>query len=139
MIIEIVGGEKIVVREEKAPSGLILVDGFNVGEIQEVVLRDRQMLAEDGVFVIYGIVDMRTRKMIKSPDIISRGFVYLRESQELLSQARLLAKKIIEKESAGMAQIDFDAVREAVRDAIEKFLFQETHKQPIVISVVFGI
>lgn len=139
MIIEIEKGERIFAREEKAPSSLILVDGFSVGEIQEVVLRDRQMLAEDGVFVIYGIIDLKTKKMIKSPDIISRGFVYLRESQELLSQARLLAKKIIEKECAGPMQVDFDQVREAVRDAIEKFLFQETHKQPIVISVVFGI
>lgn len=97
------------------------------------------MLAQDGVFVIYGIIDMKSKRMLKSPDIISRGFVYLRESQELLSQARLLAKKIIEKESSGPMQVDFDHVREAVRDAIEKFLFQETHKQPIVISVVFGI
>jgi len=139
MIIEIEKGERIFAREEKAPSGLILVDGFSIGEIQEVVLRDRQLLSEDGVFVIYGIIDLKSKKMLKSPDIISRGFVYLRESQELLSQARLLAKKIIEKECAGMMPIDFDHVREAVRDAIEKFLFQETHKQPIVISVVFGI
>ncbi|MEK7501391.1 MAG: ribonuclease J, partial [Patescibacteria group bacterium] len=72
------GGAKFVKLKEKAPSGLVLVDGFSVGDVQDVVIRDRQMLAQDGIFIIFGIINITTGKLKKSPDIISRGFVYLR-------------------------------------------------------------
>src|SRR3989344_4234436 len=77
-------GSKIVVLKESAPKNLILVDGFSVGDIQDVVIRDRQMLAQDGIFVIIATIDVGSGRIRKSPDIISRGFVYLRESQDLL-------------------------------------------------------
>jgi len=85
MIIEIQNaGQKIVSLKEFAPNEMIIVDGMSVGKIQDVVMRDRQMLAEDGMFVIIGVIDSRTRLLKKSPDLISRGFVYLKESQDLL-------------------------------------------------------
>ncbi len=131
-------GEKIIKLKEKAPSGLVLVDGFSVGDVQEVVIRDRQMLAQDGMFVIIANVSIQTGRLKKSPDIISRGFVYLRESQDLLSQTRLIIKKTIEDIAVGMKPIDFEYVKEHVTDNVSRFLFQKTAKRPIVIPVIIG-
>lgn len=132
-------GEKINVRKEKAPSGSIMVDGFSIGEHQKVVIRDRQTLAEDGIFVIVVSVNPRTGKLRKSPDIISRGFVYLKEQQELISGARTLVTKTVEKTTHGMQPINFDIVKTVVTDDVRRFLFQKTGKSPIVIPVVIGV
>ena len=132
-------GAKIVKLKEKAPSGIVMVDGFSVGDIQDVVIRDRQMLAQDGIFIVFGIINAQTGKLKKSPDIISRGFVYLRESQELLHQARLIIKNTIEHSTKGMNPINIDYVKANVTDDISKFLLQKTAKRPMVIPVLLTI
>ena len=132
-------GKKIRVRKEKAPSNITMVDGFSIGETQDVVIRDRQLLAQDGIFVLIVVVDSHTGKIRKSPDIIARGFVYLKESQELLHQSRLIIKQTIEKEIAGMHPIDFDYVKSMVTDNLAKFLFQQTGKRPLVIPVIISV
>ncbi|HZS42683.1 MAG TPA: ribonuclease J [Candidatus Paceibacterota bacterium] len=132
-------GQKIVALKEKAPSGTVMVDGFAIGDMQDVVIRDRQMLAQDGMFIVFAIVNSQTGKLKKSPDIISRGFVYLRESQDLLRQARFVIKKTIEENTAGMHPINFEYVKNNVADAVGKFLFQKTAKRPIVIPVLLGV
>jgi len=140
MIIEIQEeGKKIVVLKENAPRGLVLVDGFSVGNMQEVVLRDRVMLSQDGIFVIIMTVNLASGKVVKSPDVISRGFVYLRESQDLLRQARFLAKKTVEDMTGNSKQIDFDYIKDHVTDAVARLLFQETAKRPIVIPVILSV
>ena len=133
------GGKKISVRKEKAPSNPIVVDGFSVGHKQEVVLRDRQTLAEDGIFVVVVSLNPQTGKLRKSPDIISRGFVYLKEQQELIEGARGLVKRSVEKTTHGMRPINFDLVKTVVTDDVRRFLLQKTGKSPIVIPVVIGI
>lgn len=133
-------GEKMVKLAVNAPKELIMVDGFSIGNIQEVVMRDRQMLAEDGIVVLVATVDLHTGKLMKSPDIIARGFVYVRESQELLNQARLIIKKTVEDACGkGMKGVNFEFLKEDVRDQVGKFLFQKTQKQPMVIPVLLGI
>lgn len=132
-------GEKIRVLKEKAPASMMTVDGFSIGDVQEVVIRDRKMLAEDGMFVIIASINTRTGKLKKSPDIISRGFVYLRESQELLQQARLIIKKTVEDTTAGMNPINFDFVKANITDNVSRFLFQKTAKHPVVIPVVLEV
>ncbi len=138
-IVEIQDGQKIQVIKEKASSGLVMVDGFSIGDVQEIVIRDRQMLAQDGMFVIIASINTSTGKLKKSPDIISRGFVYLRESQELLVETRHIIKKTIETNAAGMKPIDFDYIKGSVTDAVSKYLFQKTAKKPMVIPVIIGI
>lgn len=139
-IIEIIdNGTKIVTRKEKAPSGPMMVDGFAVGDEQEIVIRDRQMLAQDGMFVIVATVDTQTGKLRKSPDIISRGFVYLKESQDLLHQSRQIIKKTIEDGTAGMNPINFDYIKNALGDNLSKFLYQKTAKRPLVIPVLLSV
>jgi ribonuclease J len=132
-------GTKIKMLKEKAPSDLVMVDGFAVGDVQEVVIRDRKMLSDDGMFVVVAIVDLKTGKLRKSPDLISRGFVYLRESQELLGHTRLIIKKTIEETTRGTNPINFDLIKGNVTDAVARFLFQKTAKHPIVIPVILGV
>ncbi len=138
-IIDIKNGTELTVQKEKAPNDLVLVDGFTVGAQQEVVLRDRQSLSEDGMFVIIATINTKTGKLRKSPDIISRGFVYLRESQQLLSEARVLIKKTVEKNTEKMHPIDLDIVKEELSDTVSAFLLQRTRKNPMVIPVLIGI
>ena len=133
------GGTKLVTLKEKAASGLVLVDGFSVGSVQDVVIRDRQMLAQDGIFIIFGIINHANGKLKKSPDIISRGFVYLRESQELLHEVRLLIKETAEKSTRGMNPINIDFVKDNITDAVSKYLLQKTAKRPMVIPVILTI
>ncbi len=132
-------GTKIEVRKEKAPSNPMMVDGFSIGDEQEVVIRDRQMLAQDGMFVLIATIDSNTGKLRKSPDIISRGFIYLKENQELLHQVRLIIKKSIEDGTRGMNPINFDTIKTDLGDNISKFLFQKTAKRPLVIPVLLSV
>jgi ribonuclease J len=132
-------GTKLVRLKETAPSNMMMVDGFSIGDMQDVVIRDRKMLAEDGMFVIIASINLKTGKLRKSPDIISRGFVYLRESQDLLQDARHLIRKTVEDTTAGMNPINFDYVKENISEAVSRFLFQKTAKTPIVIPVVLGV
>ena len=139
LVIDVEGGERLHVHKEKAPSAAMVVDGFTIGDMQEVVIRDRQALAKDGMFVIIASVNMKTGKLRKSPDIISRGFVYLRENQDLLNQARLLIKKTIEDSTRGMNPIDLDYVKNGLADTMAGFLFTRTNKAPMVIPVLIGM
>jgi ribonuclease J len=132
-------GKTIIKLKEKASSGLVLVDGFSVGDVQDVVIRDRQALAQDGIFIVFGIINAATGKLKKSPDIISRGFVYLRESQELLHEVRHLIKETIERSTRGMNPINVDFVKENITDTVTKFLVQKTAKRPMVIPVILTI
>lgn len=133
------GGQKIRILETKAPSYPVMVDGFSVGGNQEMVLRDRKMLSEDGIFVVVVSINTKTGKLRKSPDIIARGFVYVRESQDLLNRTRMLIKKSVEDTTQGMNPIDFDFVKSTLADSIARFLFQETAKKPMVIPVILGV
>ncbi len=139
MVIDIENGEKINVHRQKVPAAPLVVDGFNIGDRQEVVMRDRQSLAKDGMFVIIASVNLKTGKLRKSPDIISRGFIYLRESQNLLNEARLLIKKTIEDSTRNMNPIDLDYVKNNLTDVIAGYLFARTNKAPMVIPVLIGM
>jgi ribonuclease J len=140
MVIEIQdGGNKIVALKEKVSNELIVVDGTTVGKIQDVVMRDRQLLAEDGMFVVIAVIDSKTHSLKKSPDLISRGFVYLKESQDLLYQTRTLTKKVIEDALARPGAINIDQMKADVSDATAKFLLQKTAKHPVIIPVIISL
>lgn len=132
-------GEKIYTRKEKAPAGLMMVDGASVGDAQDVVIRDRMMLAQDGMFIIIALVEEKTGKLRKSPDLISRGFVYLKENQELLREVRIMIKKSIESKTEKMNPIDFDNIKADLGENISKFLYQKTGKRPLVIPVILSV
>jgi len=132
-------GTTFMKLKEKAPSEDMVVEGFSIGDISDILIRDRKMLAEEGFVVVVAMVDTKTGYLKKSPDIISRGFVYLRESQELLSEVRHLIKRSIEGTTIGMNPINFDYAKNAVNEDVSRFLFQKTAKKPIIIPVILSI
>jgi ribonuclease J len=140
-------GQKIGARKEKAPSAAMMVDGASISDTQDVVIRDRVMLAQDGMFVIIALLDQKTGKLKKSPDLISRGFVYLKENQELLRQVRMIIKKSVEdravkapvRQLSGGGPVDFDYIKKELGENISKFLYQKTEKRPLVIPVILSV
>lgn len=137
-VVEVSKG-KVEMTKEYVPANYIMVDGLGVGDVQEVVLRDRQALAEDGIFVIIAVVDSQSGKVRGSPDIISRGFVYLRESKELLFQTRQIIKRIIEDSTNNMHPVNWDWVKTSLRDKVGQFLFTKTERRPMVLPVVIEV
>lgn len=131
--------DKIHLLKETVPANLVMVDGLGVGDVQEVVMRDRQALAQDGIFVVITVIDSQTGKVRNSPDIISRGFIYLRESQELLKQVRYLIRRTVEEATGKMHPINMDYVKNLLRENIGKFLFQKTKRRPMVLTVLIEV
>ncbi len=131
--------DRVAKTNEFVPANYVMVDGLGVGDVQEVVLRDRQMLAGDGIFVVIAVVDSQTGKVRGSPDIISRGFVYLRESKELLFQARQVTKRIIEDATSNMHPVNWEWVKDNLRDKLGQFLFSKTERRPMVLPVVIEV
>ncbi len=129
----------ISIERTQVPANYIMVDGLGVGDIGEIVLRDRQMLAEDGMFVIVAIVDRTTGKVKGSPDIISRGFVYLRESKDLLFETRKKAIEIINKAIGSGKAVNWIYIKDELRNKIGDFLFTKTQRRPMVLPVVIEV
>jgi len=125
--------------KEKALTNYVFVDGLGVGDVGEVVLRDRKMLARDGMFVIVAIVDSQTGQVKGSPDIISRGFVYLRASKDLLSQTRRKVIFIINKTTGNGETVNWSYVKDEVRNKVGQFLFSKTERRPIILPVIIKV
>ncbi|MCD8495038.1 MAG: ribonuclease J [Candidatus Pacebacteria bacterium] len=132
-------GNTILQLEEKIPAIPHIVEGRSIAELQDVVFRDRTALSKDGIFIIVVALDPITGKLKKSPDIISRGFVYLRENQKLLQDVRNLTRRATEQKTSKMKNIDFDKIKNTIAQNVSKHLLQETHKNPIVIPVVLAL
>ncbi|MBT9134207.1 MAG: Ribonuclease J1 [Firmicutes bacterium] len=115
-------------------AGSVLVDGIGVGDVGNVVLRDRQQLAADGVMVVAATVDRSARRVIAGPDIISRGFVYVKESEGLLSQAELNVSVALHK--ALQDHTDWVALRNAIREPLANFLYEKTRRRPMILPVL---
>jgi len=130
---------KCWLTSEKVPSEYVFVDGLGVGDIGHIVLRDRQAMAEDGMFVIIVTVDSQSGKVRNSPDIISRGFIYMRESKELLYQVRQKVKEIVQQATGGQSPINQNYIKENIRDKIGQFLYNKTQRRPMVLPVVIEV
>jgi len=138
-ILEATPEGEVKLTEERIPASYIMVDGLGVGDVQEVVLRDRQMLAGDGMFVIIAVVDSTNGKVRGSPDIISRGFVYLKESKDLLHDTRSHTRRIIEETTSKMHPVNLAYVKDKIRDQIGQFLFTKTQRRPMVLPVIIEV
>ena len=121
----------------EVPAGNVLVDGAGVGDIGSVVLRDRKHLAEDGLVVIVATVN-DYGEIVSGPDIVSRGFVYVKESEELMSRVKEIASQSIEK-SLSKRTRDFAAIKSTIKDDIAKFIFKETKRRPMILPVIMDI
>lgn len=130
--------DKFIISEETVPADYVMVDGLGVGDVGEVVLRDRRVLAQEGMLVIIVTLDRKTGRVIKNPDIISRGFVYLKESQELLDEIRKKIRLIVGRIPRHQP-LDPDYLKAVFRDQIGQFLYNRTYRRPMILPVVIEI
>jgi ribonuclease J len=124
--------------QEKIPSDYVMVDGLGVGDVSNIVLRDRRVMAEDGMIVIIATVDSKTSNTIGNPDIISRGFVYMKENRKLIEQTRMKVKKIVDDHDQKTAADD-DYIKNKIRNEVGKYLFSQTKRRPMVLPVVIKV
>ena len=120
------------------PAGRVLVDGSGVGDIGSVVLRDRRHLAEDGLVVVVATVDFHSRYVVSGPDIVSRGFVYVKESEALVEGARAVADTALEK-ALKSKTVDFAQIKNNIRDELAKFIYKETKRKPMILPVLMEV
>lgn len=134
-----VGGKvEGTLTNEKVPTDYVMVDGLGVGDISEIVLRDRRMMSEDGMIVVIATIDAHTGEIIGNPDLISRGFVHMKESRDLIEKTRMRVKKII-KDKNPTALADDDYIKNKIRNDIGQFLFTQTKRRPMVLPVVIKV
>ncbi len=120
------------------PAGHLLVDGYGVGDVGNIVLRDRRHLAQDGLIVVVATVDIDDRSIVSGPDIVSRGFVYVRESEELMDEVRSIARNALER-CLNNNITDWTQMKSDVKDALTKYLYSKTHRKPMILPVVMNI
>ncbi len=119
-------------------AGRVLVDGLGVGDVGSIVLRDRRHLAEDGILVIVATICSQTGEIVSGPDIVSRGFVYVREAEQLMDDARELARKALEN-CIRHNPYDWNTMKTRVRDELSRMLFQKTKKSPIILPIIMDV
>jgi len=123
---------------DKVHTGAILVDGLGVGDVGNIVLRDRQHLAEDGIIIVVLTLERRTNRLLAGPDIVSRGFVYVRESEELMDDARKAVSEALEKCLKGR-HTDWNKIKLVIRDAMNDYIWKKTKRRPMVIPIIMDV
>ncbi|MCX6806970.1 MAG: ribonuclease J [Candidatus Berkelbacteria bacterium] len=126
------------ISSDRVNASYVLVDGLGVGDIGQIVLRDRQVMAKDGIFVVILTIDKKTGRIITSPDIISRGFVYMRESEDLIQRARAEIKRMFSRHN-NRYPLDLDYIKRSMRDEMGEFLYKNTERRPMVIPVIIEL
>ena len=137
-------GDVLELTEEKAqvtgkvPVGDILVDGLGVGDVGNIVLRDRQHLAEDGILIVVLGLDGATDELVSGPDIVSRGFVYVRESDELMDEARIVVNEAIES-CLGRGIADWGKLKGSIKDSLGEYVWRKTKRRPMILPIIMEI
>ncbi len=120
------------------PAGKVLVDGAGIGDVGAIVLRDRRLLSQDGLIVVVATVALREKTILSGPDIVSRGFVYVRESEEMMDAAREIAQKSLQR-SLDRGTQDWLELKNVLRDDLSKFFFQKTKRSPMILAIVMEV
>ena len=120
------------------PAGAVMVDGLGVGDVGSIVLRDRKHLSEDGLIIAVCTIDSASGEVVSGPDIVSRGFVYVRESEDLMEEARRLVDTIIHQCTQERIR-EWSAIKIRVRDGLSKFLYQRTKRSPMILPIIMEV
>ena len=123
---------------KKVPTDYVMVDGLGVGDVSHVVLRDRQMMSADGMFVVIVTIDGHSGKLLGSPDIISRGFIYMKGNKHIIEEARSRIKNILKDNNPEAAANDSN-IKDKIRNDVGQFLFTKTQRRPMVLPVVITV
>ncbi len=120
------------------PSGRVLVDGLGVGDVGNIVLRDRQHLAQDGLIVIVLTMDSQTGEVVAGPDVISRGFVYVRESENLMDDVKSVVRHEVAKcEERGIR--DWTTIKSTIKENLRDYFFIKTKRNPMIIPIIMEV
>ena len=122
----------------KVQSGIVLIDGLGVGDVGNIVLRDRRQLSQDGIMIVVIGIDKASGKVSSGPDIVSRGFVYVREAEDLMEDARDKVQMALDKCEDGNIT-EWSAIKSAVRDSLGKFLFERTRRRPMILPIIMEV
>lgn len=122
----------------KVTAGKVLVDGLGVGDVGNIVLRDRRQLSQDGILIVVVTINKETAEVVAGPDIISRGFVYVRESEELMDQSREKVRQALQK-CMEERLTEWSTIKAEVREALGKFLFEQTRRRPMILPIIMEV
>jgi len=122
----------------RVSAGRVLVDGLGIGDVGNVVLRDRKQLSQDGILIVVVTIDRETGLVMAGPDIVSRGFVYVRESEQLMDEARERVKNALDNcYEQGVSE--WGAIKSQVKETLNKFLYEKTRRRPMVLPIIMEI
>lgn len=121
------------------PAGKVLVDGYGIGDVGNIVLRDRRHLAQDGLIVVVATVDTDEGLLLSGPDIVSRGFVYVREAEELMEESRQIAYDAIMDVLDNNRKVDRMQLKKQVKDDLTKYLYNKTKRKPMILPVIMNV
>ena len=121
------------------PAGKILVNGNSVGEVGNIVLRDRRHLSQDGLIVVVAGVDLSAKLLISGPDIVSRGFVYVREAETLMDEIKAVAEESIESYLDHARMVDRVALKTKLKDDLSKYLYAKTKRRPMILPIIMNV
>lgn len=136
--LELKGG-KAKMLPAKIDTSYVMVDGLGIGDVGEVVLRDRQLLAKDGMFTIVVIIDSKTKKIIGTPQITSRGFIFVKENFDLVNATKRVVEKVVKEKTSEDTQVNWDYVKNNIRESVGSFLYTKTERRPMVLPVVIEV
>lgn len=125
-------------RKAAAVAGSVMIDGSGIGDIGNIVLRDRKLLSQDGLFVVVVTLEKRTGKLVAGPDIISRGFVYMRESEQLITQAREVVRNVV-LEFENKSKSDWSQIKNRVKNELRDFLYTQTKRNPVILPIIVEV
>jgi ribonuclease J len=130
---------KASVNKKKVDTSYVMVDGLGVGDVGQVVLRDRQLLSADGMFVITVILDSKTKQVVGNIQVTSRGFIYVKENFDLVNETKRRAQKAVQETTSKNTSVDRKFIENHIRDVVGQFLFQKTERRPMVLPVVIEV
>ena len=119
----------------RVQAGNVLIDGIGVGDVGNIVLRDRKLLSQDGIFIVVVTLNRAQKKIASGPEILSRGFVYVRESEELMDESAKLVRTIVEK-YVNKETFEWTNIKQEIRDTLNSYLFQQTKRRPMIIPII---
>ncbi len=131
-------GEDVFRIIEKVPSGKVLIDGLGVGDVGSVVLRDRRHLAEDGIIIVVSSIDMDCMRLLSGPDIVSRGFVYVKESEELMEGLRMKAQEVLEK-CLDDGVDEYNVIKGRIKDVLTNYIYSITKRKPMILPIIMEV
>ncbi|MFA7661494.1 MAG: ribonuclease J [Clostridia bacterium] len=134
----VLGREEAEHLKQVVPAGAVLVDGLGVGDVGNIVLKDRRMLSEAGLIIVVAALDRASGEVVSGPDIVSRGFVYVRENEDLIGEAKAVASKLLE-ESGGGGKKDWNGRKTAVREGLRTFIYEKTKRNPIILPIFLEV